>query len=142
MGASAPGWQPVGEPPAAISFGLVPLEDLDGSARRVMLLAWMLDPSGAVLVQPIIRGQDQPLPWGLVTRAADPPAGGRPEDGIAGYADRVVPMVMAVEAMLHRGLSPDQVASRFPEALSIARMAGGARRDMSRLAQGEPPIAG
>ena len=133
MGAPAPGWQPVDQPPAAISFGLVPLEDLDGSARRVMLLAWMLDHSGAALVQPILNGQDQPLPWGLATRAVDPPPGGRPEDGIAGYAGQVLPMVMAIEAMLHRGLSPDQVAGRFGEARAIARVAGGARRDVGQL---------
>ena len=86
MGSSAPSWRQVDGPPPAITFGLVPLEDHDGASRRVMLLAWMLDERGIALVQPIIKGQDQALPWGMHTRAADPPAGGRPEDGIAGYA--------------------------------------------------------
>lgn len=136
MGSAATAWHEVHQPPDAVSFGLVPLEDHDGSARRVMLLAWMLDDRGAVLVQPIVKGQDAPLPWGIGTRAGDPPPGGRPEDGIAGYADRVVPMVMAVEALLDRGLSPDQVAVRFHEALAIARVAGGARRDVGQLLGG------
>lgn len=142
MGVPDPGWHPLEGPPVAITFGLVPLEDLDGSARRVMLLVWMLDHQGGAEVQPIIRGQDQPLPWGLATRAADPPPGGRPEDGIARYADRVVPMVMAVEAMLDRGLSPDEVAGRFDQALSIARMAAGARRDVGRIAHRDSPTDG
>lgn len=142
MSAHGSGWHPVQQPPDAVSFGLVPLEDLDGSARRVMLLAWMIDHRGSAVVQPIIRGQDQPLPWGLATRAADPPAGGRPEDGIRGYADQVVPMVMAVEALLDRGLSPAEVAGRFHEALAIARVAGAARRDVGRMTQGDAPTGG
>lgn len=136
MGDPAPEWTPVHGPPPCISFGLVPLEDHDGSARRVMLLAWMLDDSGRALVQPIIRGEDDPLPWGLVTRAGDPPPGGRPEDGIAGYAAHVVPMVMAVEALLDQGLPPVEVATRFHDALRIARVAGGARRDVGRIVRG------
>lgn len=126
-------WQAVDAPPECITFGLVPLEDHDGSARSVMLLVWLLRDDGAALVQPIVKGQDQPLPWGLAVRAHEPPPGGRPEDGIAGYADHVVPMVMAVEAMLARGLSPDEVADRFDEALSIARVADGGRRDVRQL---------
>jgi len=134
-----PEWQPVDGPPdPCLGFGLLPLEDLDGSARRVMLLVWRLDERGAALVQPIIRGQDQPLPWGLRTRAHDPPPGGRPEDGVSGYADHVVPMVMAVEAMLQKGITPQQLEGRMPEALRIARMAGAGRRDVTRMAGGGP----
>jgi hypothetical protein len=142
MASPPSGWQPVHAPPQAITFGLVPLEDHDGSARRVMLLVWMLSEDGAALVQPIIRGEDDPLPWGMATRAHDPPPGGRPEDGIAGYADHVVPMVMAVEAMLERGLPPAGIAGRFREAQGIARVAGGGRRDVGRMARGDAPGGG
>ena len=127
-----------GPPDGCVSFGLVPLEDHDGSSRRVMLLVWMLDRAGTALVQPIIRGEDQPLPWGMVTRAGDPPPGGRPEDGVAGYADHVVPMVMAIEALLQQGLSPQQVSGSLADALRIARMAGAGRRDVTRMAGGTP----
>ena len=132
----APPWEDVHEPPDAVTWGLVPLEADDGAMRQVMLLAWMLDDSGAALVQPIIRGEDDPLPWGLRTRATDPHAGGRPEDGIAAYRDLVLPMVLAIEALMARGLSPAEVADRGEEASSMAAMAHEARRGMRDLPTG------
>lgn len=120
----------------------MPLEDHDGSVRPVMLVVWLIDRTGAALVQPIVKGQDDPLPWGLATHAHDPPRGGRPQDGVAAYATAVEPMVMAIEALLQRGVPPADMAGRFPEALAIARVAGGARRDLGRMTGGDPPITG
>lgn len=135
MGASPP-WEVVTGPPEAVTWGLVPLEADDGAMRPVMLVAWVLDDQGAVLVQPVVRGEDDPLPWGLRTRAFDPPPGGRPEDGIAAYRDLVLPMVLAVEALLARGLAPDEVARRGGEACAMAAMAHEARRGMRDLPTG------
>lgn len=132
----APPWEPVGEPPEAVTWGLVPLEADDGAMRPVMLLAWVLDHSGAALVQPIVRGEDDPLPWGLRTRVTEPPPGGRPEDGIAAYRDLILPMAIAIEALLSRGLAPAEVAGRGEEACAMAAMAHEARRGMRDLPTG------
>ena len=132
----APPWESVHEPPEAVTWGLVPLEADDGAMRPVMLLAWMLDDDGAALVQPIIRGEDDPLPWGLRTRASDPPPGGRPEDGVTAYRDLVLPMVLAIEALLARGVAPHEVAGMGEEASSMAAMAHEARRGMRDLPTG------
>ncbi|MBM3635180.1 MAG: hypothetical protein FJW99_07870 [Actinobacteria bacterium] len=134
--AVAPPWEIVKEPPEAVTWGLVPLEDDDGAMRPIMLLCWVLDDAGGALVQPVIRGEDDPLPWGLCTRMADPPPGGRPEDGIAAYRDLVLPMVIAVEALMARGLSPGEVAGRGGEASSMAAMVHEARRGMRDLPTG------
>lgn len=132
----APPWEAIDEPPESVTWGLVPLEADDGALRPVMLLAWVLDETGAALVQPIIRGEDGPLPWGLQTRVAQPPAGGRPEDGITAYRDLVLPMVLAIEALLARGLLPHEVATKGEEASSMAAMAHEARRGMRDLPAG------
>jgi len=132
----APPWEAMHEPPEAITWGLVPLEADDGAMRPVMLLCWVLDDAGAALVQPVIRGQDDPLPWGLRTRVAEPPPGGRPEDGIAACRDLVLPMVSAVEALMARGLTPAEVAGRGGEACSMAAMAHEVRRGMRDLPTG------
>ena len=135
MGVGPP-WEPVAHPPHAVTWGLLPLEADDGAMRPVMLLAWVLDEAGAALVQPIIRGEDDPLPWGLRTRAGEPPPGGRPQDGIAAYRDLVLPMVMAIEALLARGASPGEIAGMGEEASAMAAMAHEARRGMRDLPTG------
>ena len=132
----APPWEVVHEPPEAVTWGLVPLEADDGALRPVMLLAWVLDDAGAALVQPIIRGEDNPLPWGLRTRVAQPPPGGRPEDGITAYRDLVLPMVLAIEALMARGIAPAEIAGSGEEASSMAAMAHEARRGMRDLPTG------
>jgi len=132
----APPWEVVHEPPEAVTWGLVPLEADDGALRYVMLLAWVLDDAGAALVQPIIRGEDNPLPWGLRTRVAQPPPGGRPEDGITAYRDLVLPMVLAIEALMARGIAPAEIAGSGEEASSMAAMAHEARRGMRDLPTG------
>lgn len=132
----APPWETVKEPPEAVTWGLVPLEADDGAMRPVMLLCWVLDDAGGALVQPVIRGEDDPVPWGLRTRVVEPLPGGRPEDGITAYRDLVLPMVIAIEALMARGLSPGEVASRGDEASSMAAMAHEARRGMRDLPTG------
>ena len=132
----APPWEAVNAPPEAVTWGLVPLEADDGAMRPVMLLAWMLDDAGAALVQPIIRGEDDPLPWGLRTRVTRPRRGGRPADAIAAYRDLVLPMVIAIEALMARGLAPAEIAGRGEEASSMAAMAHEARRGMRDLPTG------
>jgi hypothetical protein len=139
-GAAGPlGWQPVTEAPECIGFGLMPLGDDDGALRPVMLVVWTLDEHGGALVQPAVRGQDDPLPWGLRTnvRATD---GTTPlADAIGGYADAVLPMVLAVEAMLARGMSPDEVAASHDEALELTRTARDTMRGLRRPAGGAGP---
>lgn len=132
----APPWEAVEGPPEAVTWGLVPLEADDGAMRAVMLLAWVLDDAGSAMVQPVIRGEDDPLPWGLRTRVAQPPPGGRPEDGIAAYRDLVLPMVISIEALMARGLTPGDIAEAGEEASAMAAMAHEARRGMRDLPTG------
>ena len=73
---------------------------------------------------------------GLRTRVAQPRPGGRPEDGIAAYRDLVLPMVLAIEALLARGIAPAEVAGRGEEASAMAAMAHEARRGMRDLPTG------
>lgn len=135
MGITPP-WEAVEGPPEAVTWGLVPLEADDGAMRAVMVLAWMLDDAGSAMVQPVMRGEDDPLPWGLRTRVAQPPPGGRPEDGIAAYRDLVLPMVIAIEALMARGLTPGEIAEAGEEASAMAAMAHEARRGMRDLPTG------
>jgi len=62
------------------------------------------------------------------TDGATPPA-----DAIGGYADAVLPMVLSVEALLGRGMSPDEVAASYDEALELARTARDAMRGLRHL---------
>ena len=133
-GAAEPlGWQPVTEAPECIGFGLMPLGDDDGALRPVMLVVWTLDDHGGALVQPAVRGQDDPLPWGLRTTVRATDGAAPPADAIGGYADAVLPMVLAVEALLGRGMSPDEVAASYDEALELARTARDAMRGLRHL---------
>jgi len=139
-GAADPlGWQPVTEAPECIGFGLMPLGDDDGALRPVMLVVWTLDDHGGALVQPAVRRQDDPLPWGLRTTVRATDGATPPADAIGGYADAVLPMVLAVEALLGRGMSPDEVAASYDEALELARTARDAMRGLRHLpGQGAP----
>jgi hypothetical protein len=122
MGAGS-AWEQVAGPPDAVTFGRAPLDDGAGGTRSVMLWVWLLDGSGAALVQPIIRGEDQPLPWGLYTHVVEVPHGA-PAEGIRGFRDLVMPMVVALEALLARGLSPAELATLPDEARALANRAG------------------
>lgn len=122
MGAGS-AWEQVAGPPDAVTFGLVPLDDGAGGTRSVLLWVWLLDETGAALVQPIIQGEDRPLPWGLYTRVVEVPHG-TPAEGIRGLRDLVMPMVVALEALLARGLSPAEVATLPEEARVLADRAG------------------
>lgn len=122
MGAGS-AWEQVDGPPDAMSFGLVPLDDGAGGIRSVLLWVWLLDASGAALVQPILRGEDQPLPWGLYTHVVEV-RHSRPADGICGLRDLVMPMVVAVEALMGRGSSPAEIATLRDEARNLADVAG------------------
>lgn len=122
MGAGA-AWEPVAGPPEAITFGLVPLDDGDGGTRSVVLWVWLLNDGGAALVQPILRGEDAPLPWGLRTQVVEVPHG-TPADGLRGLNDLIMPMVVALEALMARGLSPAEIATLRDEAFSLADSAG------------------
>lgn len=128
MGISS-AWEPVDHAPDALSFGLVPLDDGTGRARHVMLWAWWLDDAGAVLLQPVIRGQDQPLPWGLRTSLADASVGAHASRAFRGFAELVLPMVVAVEALVERGLGPADIARQRGEAMSLADAAADALRE-------------
>jgi hypothetical protein len=96
------------------------VDDGTGRARRVMLCAWWLDDAGAVLVQPAIRGEDQPLPWGLRTALADRSVGAPASRALRGFTALVLPMVVAVEALLDRGLAPAEIALMRDEAMALA----------------------
>lgn len=123
-------WEPVDRPPHALSFGLVPVDDGTGRARRVMLWAWWLDDAGAVLLQPAVKGEDQPLPWGLRTALADRSVGAPAHRAFRGFDDLVLPMVVAVEALLDRGLTPDAIGGMRVEALALADDAAAGLRDI------------
>lgn len=119
MGISS-AWEPVEGPPDALSFGLVPVDDGSGRARPVMLWAWLLDDRGAVLVQPVLRGQDEPLPWGLRTTLADRSVSAPAARAFRGFDALVVPMVIAVEALVERGLAPEAIAGMRTDAMALA----------------------
>lgn len=106
-----------------MGFGLVPVDDGTGRARAVMLCAWWLDEAGAVLLQPAIRGEDQPLPWGLRTSLADASVGTPAHRAFHGFTQLVLPMVVAVEALLARGLAPSEIAGMRDDALVLADQA-------------------
>jgi hypothetical protein len=116
-------WEPVTGPPDAVTFGLVPLDDGAGGTRSVLLWIWLLDESGAALVQPIIRGENHPLPWGLYTRVVEVPHG-TPSEGIQGLRELVMPMVVAIEALMARMLSPAEISTLRDEARALADTAG------------------
>jgi hypothetical protein len=119
MGISS-AWEPVDRPPHALSFGLVPVDDGTGGTRRVMLCAWWLDDAGEVLLQPVIKGEDQPLPWGLRTSLADSSLGAPAHRAFRGFAELVMPMIVAVEALMARRLAPAEIAGMRSEALALA----------------------
>jgi hypothetical protein len=102
-----------------VSFGLVPLDDGRGGARGVLLWVWLLNGRGAAMVQPILRGDDEPLPWGLHTSVTEVPHG-TPADGIRGMRDLVMPMVLALEALTGRGLTGPEIAGMWGEVLLLA----------------------
>lgn len=106
-----------------MGFGLVPVDDGTGRARRVMLCAWWLDDAGGVLLQPAIKGEDQPLPWGLRTSLADSSVAAPAHCAFHGFTQLVLPMVVAVEALLDRGLAPSAIAGMRDEALALADQA-------------------
>lgn len=114
-----------------MGFGLVPVDDGTGRARRVMLCAWWLDDAGGVLVQPAIKGEDQPLPWGLRTSLADASVGAPAHRAFHGFTQLVLPMVVAVEALLDRGLAPGTIAGMASEALALADQAADGLGELS-----------
>lgn len=130
MGISS-AWEPVHQPPDAMGFGLVPVDDGTGRARAVMLCAWWLDEAGGVLVQPAIRGEDQPLPWGLHTSLADTSVGAPAHRAFHGFTQLVLPMVVAIEALLGRGLAPSEIAGMRDEALALADQAADGLGELS-----------
>jgi hypothetical protein len=140
MGISS-AWEPVDGPPDALSFGLVPIDDGSGRARPVMLWAWLLDDRGGVLVQPVLRGQDEPLPWGLRTTLADRSVSAPAARALRGFDALVMPMVIAVEALAERGLAPEAIAGMRTDAMALADDASAGISAM-RHALGQPPPAG
>ena len=119
MGISA-AWEQVDDPPDAVSFGLVPVDDGTGRVRQVMLWVWLLQGDRAVLVQPALRGADQPLPWGLRTTLGDVSDGAPARQAIRGFDTLVMPMIVAIEALLDRGLMRDEIGTMRSEAFALA----------------------
>lgn len=127
------GWHPVDGPPECLSVALLPLSADDGRVRPVMLLVWRLDEYGGALVQPVLRGQDDPLPWGLRTNVRETTGGLSPVAGIGGYDDSVMPMVFAIEGMRDRGMDAAAIAVSWEEAVHLARLARDAIRTIRDL---------